>query len=431
MIEEFCKEHKMINEIKITEEKPIDFTERMNEMHPNFKIIYEKIIYILKKYCDLREDYYSLISLWIIGTFLHNKFSTYPYLYFNAMRGSGKSRLMQLISRICWNGKVCVNMSESVLFRTASLRTLCIDEFEGAITREKATLMELLNAAYKKGNFVERAIKRKGVEGEKWEIESYNVYCPICIANISGMDNVLSDRCITLILEKSPLKGITKMIEEFDNDPDILGLKRLYEHFSVVSVVSFLPQSTNIHWNEYISNKYKTTLTTHTTLTTQTTQTTPDEYFKELEMFEKIEKTSLDGRNLELFFPLFLIADKCDILDETIKTAEKIVMEKKEEDITENRDISLLMMLTQLPRFDDFIIVKSLADKFNEDEDNMNRDDKINSKYIGRALKRLNLVVEKRRVNKGHEVKLNWKKVDEKARMFKIDVQPKVEEEKI
>ena len=419
-----------MSNVKIEEVSKEEWAKRVKELSPDFKIIYDKLLVVLKKYCDLRQDHYSLVALWIIGTFMHDKFSAYPYLYFNAMRGSGKSRLMQLISRLCWKGKVCVNMSESVLFRTAALRTLCIDEFEGAVSKEKATLMELLNAAYKKGNSVERAIKRKGIEGEKWEIESYNVYCPICIANISGMDNVLSDRCITLILEKSALKSITRMIEEFDSDPLILELISLYEHFSVGCACRMTPQNTNLHWNEYISNKYKPTLPTHTTLLTQPTQPTPnnpDEYFKEQELFEKIEKTSLDGRHLELFFPIFLIADQCGILDETIITAEKIIKEKKEEDITGNRDVSLIMMLTQFTRVDDFILVKSIAEKFNEDED-ADKNNKINSEYIGRALKRLNLITEKRRVNRGTEVKINWKKVDEKARMFKLDVPEKAEE---
>ena len=68
-----------------------------------FKTLYYKIIDVLKKYCDLREDYYKLVALWIIGTYFHDSFPTYPYLYFNAMRGSGKSRIMQLISKISKN----------------------------------------------------------------------------------------------------------------------------------------------------------------------------------------------------------------------------------------------------------------------------------------------------------------------------------------
>jgi len=34
-------------------------------------------------------------------------------------------------------------------------------------------------------------------------IEEFAVYCPIAMANIRGMENVLGDRCISLILEKS------------------------------------------------------------------------------------------------------------------------------------------------------------------------------------------------------------------------------------
>src|SRR3989344_7161905 len=58
---------------------------------------YQKIIDVLKYYSDLDDDYYSLISLWTMGTYLHKQFSSYSYLFFNAMKGSGKSRLLKMI----------------------------------------------------------------------------------------------------------------------------------------------------------------------------------------------------------------------------------------------------------------------------------------------------------------------------------------------
>jgi hypothetical protein len=91
----------------------------------------------------LRDDYYNIVALWIIGTYVHDNFSSYPYLFFNVMRGSGKSRLMGLVASLSKNGSVLISMSESVLFRTAKGRTLCIDEFEGINKKENQALREL------------------------------------------------------------------------------------------------------------------------------------------------------------------------------------------------------------------------------------------------------------------------------------------------
>jgi hypothetical protein len=65
-----------------------DFIELKDNLHGidvnNDKLldIYRTLIDILKKYLDLKEEYYPIISLWIIGTYFHNEFISYPYLFF-------------------------------------------------------------------------------------------------------------------------------------------------------------------------------------------------------------------------------------------------------------------------------------------------------------------------------------------------------------
>ena len=56
---------------------------------------YVQVKEILREYMDLDERYYSLVSVWIIGTYFHKQFPSYPYLFFNAMKGSGKTRMLK------------------------------------------------------------------------------------------------------------------------------------------------------------------------------------------------------------------------------------------------------------------------------------------------------------------------------------------------
>src|SRR3990167_8452571 len=74
---------------------------------------YITITEILSKYCDLEERYYPVISLWIIGSYAHDSFETYPYIFLNASKGSGKSRLLRLIPILPRNGKVLGSIPES------------------------------------------------------------------------------------------------------------------------------------------------------------------------------------------------------------------------------------------------------------------------------------------------------------------------------
>jgi len=42
---------------------------------------YNNIKDLLRKYCDLKEEDYPIIATWIIGTYFHDQFHSYPYLF--------------------------------------------------------------------------------------------------------------------------------------------------------------------------------------------------------------------------------------------------------------------------------------------------------------------------------------------------------------
>ena len=390
------------------------------EAKDKLKEAYWLLIKILNKYLDLKPEYYDIIALWILGTYFHKQFITYPYLFLNAMKGSGKSRALKLITYLSYNGELMNSISESVLFRTAENHMIGIDEAEHIGSKEKNALRELLNSAYKQGAKVKRAFKVKGKEREGYQIEEFNVFCPVALANIWGMDEVLGDRCLTLILEKSAKKEITRMIELFDFDEDIKKFKEFVEFCRVISVkggIIYINKA--LGWNDYI-NKYLPNSTTILTLPNTTT-------LYQNEFYEKVWRTSLDGRYLELFLPLYILADDLGYLDEIIRISEQIVIEKKEEDVMEARDISLLNFISTYQETGDFILMKELTAKFKELEE----EEWINSKWFGRALRRLGLVKKKRKVQGRVEVILNFDKAKEKIKMFGIEIkeEPKVEQE--
>ena len=409
-MEEFDKK-RVLEELKIEHDL-------MNEKI-NFPRGYELIIKVLKNYCDIREDFYNILALWVIGTYIHKQFPTYPYLFFNAMKGSGKTRLMRLLAAISRNGKIVANVSEAVLFRTASFSTIFIDEFEHISKRGKETLRELLNAAYKKGIKVERAYKIKSGEREGQAIESFEVYCPIAMANIEGMENVLLDRCIPLIIDKSSNPLIIKKIEDYEENPDISEIVRTFPK-NQCSLCSVVTQKNMYKWNTYIDIKYNytTKLTTQTTQTTQTTLTP-----EELDFFNKIDETGIDSRNLELFMPLFFIAKEIgdSVFEETLKTAKVIVNERKAEDIVESRDVSLLNFLSNFESTLEFLNIIELTNQFREfmEGESEEEDRWLNARWLGRSLKRLNLIIDKRRMGKGVQAIIDFGKVKEKLEVLK------------
>jgi len=398
----------VITEVKT---KQIETIEKLTRKQTKEKLLecYERINEVLRHYLDMNKDYYSLIAIWILGTYYHKNFSSYPYLYFNAMRGSGKSRALKLICKLSKDGSVMASPTEAVLFRTNG--TIGIDEFEGVANKDKNAIRELLNGAYKKGIKIMRMKKVKSVSGVEMKVEEFEVYRPVIMANIWGMEEVLEDRAITLILEKSvdPIK--TRLVEDFEENEVIKYILQNIYRCSLCSVVSL--KNINLLWNNFISNKYNTTLTTHTTHTTHTTLTTQQET-----IFNKIHDSNILGRDLELFLPLFFIGDFLgqEIMVNLIRIAMNITRSKKQEQTIESKDIMVYDFISKQEPNLKYHSIKQLINEFREFSGEI--DEEINSKWFGRALKRLNLVLDRRRLGHGVEVTLNVVKAQKKFRMF-------------
>lgn len=372
----------------------------------------------LRKYLVMSEENYKIISLWIIGTWLHDRFPSFPYLYINAMRGSGKTRLLKIISSLSKQGNLLNSLTEATLFRTEG--TLCIDEFEGIGRKGSENLRELLNSAYKKGTKVRRMKKSFENKEERQIVEEFNVYRPIAIANIWGIDDVLGDRCIKINLEKSTDQTRTMLIEDFDENPYFLDIKKKLHSIStsrcsLCGVV--LMNKVLLGWNEHVLQQdttlyYTTTLHTFPTLTTL------------LHKFELIKNSKINGRDLEISFPILLLSIlmsdpnlNFNIFEEILQILTEISNNKKQEEVIENYDISLFDFVSQEPEEENFIQVKKITEKFKEFL--QVNEEWLNNRWMGRALKRLNLIKEKRRVGRGVEVILNYKKAQEKMLMFK------------
>ena len=404
--------------------------------------IFNKIVDILKRYVDMDEKYYTIVTLWIVGTYFHDNFRTFPYLFLNASKGSGKTRLLKLIAFLSDNGKVLGLPSEAFLFRMSRKMTFCLDEMENIERKESNSLRLLLNSSYKKGLFIPRMKKNK--DGDMIT-EEFEAFAPICIANIWGLDDVLQDRCISITLEKSKNPSITRKIEAWEYDDDVKYIKNFItnelKQCSLCSVVMMNRYVEKI-WNDLLDTT-QTTQTTTTTTTQLNTQTTPSpirvafsnldwkekyeiEPTKELMIFiEGVYESNLSGRNLEIYFPLFAISSLFgdNIFKNTIKIASEETIKKDQEDIFENRDTTLIYSLLMMEGIEtlEWISINTIKNNMKEivGEEKEKKDGSImktvpkwlNSKWLGRALKRLNLNKNKRRTSHGIDVIIDMDKL--------------------
>jgi hypothetical protein len=248
------------------------------------------------------------------------------------------------------------------------------------------------------------------MDGEEQVAESFSVFRPIVMANIWGMEEVLGDRCISMQLEKSENPIITRLVENFNEN---ILVKEIINYFrvnqcSLCSVVT----SQNIYttWNEYIYTNYTNNIN-------DTNNTNNIGEFNDL--FKKICDTNIDGRNLELFFPLFLIAKQVgdDILEQTLNYAKEMIHNKRVDEIVESKDIMVFKMISE-QESNKYYVINDLTIMFRQRIEADDKMDWLNSKWMGRALKRLQLTVDKRRVAEGIEVTLDVQKAIRKMEFF-------------
>jgi hypothetical protein len=181
--------------------------------------VYEQILNLYKEYLELpSERLYVLHALWSIGTYFQVLFNSYPYLYIGGVKRSGKTKTLTVHSILDFNAIFSNNMSSATLYRLIqnSHATLLIDESEKLSNPQRAQeFRNILLAGYKKGPSTFRCGKDAK---ERIEPEGYAVFGPKCIANISGLEDILEDRCITQFQQRTRNKTVAnKEIDLLDS----------------------------------------------------------------------------------------------------------------------------------------------------------------------------------------------------------------------
>jgi hypothetical protein len=189
---------------------------------PSIKEIFKRIKDLLKKYVELEiEEDYSLVSAWIIGTYLFPVFSAYPFLHIKAPKGSGKTQFLNFLKQICFNGVKAKPTMPALSDTVDSLRgTYLIDQADLLKRRGNEELVDILTDSYKKEGGKRRL--RISQKGGGWKTEEQEVYSPKAFASVGELPEDLADRCITIPLIKSG-KNFPEPSEENENWKEIRG----------------------------------------------------------------------------------------------------------------------------------------------------------------------------------------------------------------
>lgn len=166
------------------------------------KLVRELEKYIREIYYTDDETIYKVIALYIYSTYFYQLFGETAYLHITGEKGTGKSLICRILELFCFCSKYVVAASEAAIFRCISCEggTFILDEMENIGSREKANdsmMATILKAGYNRG--CGQTIRCNTEDGT---VERFCLYSPKIIANIFGIDDVVSDRCIKIPVKK-------------------------------------------------------------------------------------------------------------------------------------------------------------------------------------------------------------------------------------
>lgn len=183
---------------------------------------YLKLASLFKKYVDFKNPIgIDIVVLWCMGSYIYYLFSAYAYINFYGVKGTGKTQVMTLSSYIAFNTILASGISTSALFRLVEATRCAVGLDEAENLRkpkdpESWELLKLLKAGYKKG----AAVYKTETDPEGNYIpKKYEVYSPKMIASISGIEDILGSRCISINMLRTKNAQISK-VELSDKSED-------------------------------------------------------------------------------------------------------------------------------------------------------------------------------------------------------------------
>lgn len=153
---------------------------------------------LFTKLVDAPPTTLAVLAVWTVATYFFPLFAAFPRLFLTGEKESGKSKAEQIIAGLAWNGLYCVVPTGQTLFRLieAFRPTFCVSEAEHLEGEQREVLQAVVNEGYKRGGWTPRCDKTT------LAVESFDVYAPLALGGIRGLNGVTESRAISFVLQR-------------------------------------------------------------------------------------------------------------------------------------------------------------------------------------------------------------------------------------
>jgi hypothetical protein len=158
----------------------------------------------IKRFVIVTDIQASVISLWVIHTYLNGWGDTTPYLHiYSPEKRSGKTRLLEIMEQLVNKPWFTGRVTPAVLARKIDkeIPTLLLDESDAAFKSNQEysqTLRGILDSGYRRSGKYSVCIG----QGANLTYKDFSTYCPKAFAGIGSLPDTIADRSIPIELKR-------------------------------------------------------------------------------------------------------------------------------------------------------------------------------------------------------------------------------------
>jgi hypothetical protein len=283
---------------------PTDRFIQLGFSEDNDSKLYEDIKTFIYDHLDLSGDFeYIVLTLWVLHTWLIDKFNVSPIIHFLGPYASGKSRAQDVLISLSKRGLSTVNLTGAPIFRVSELYqpTFGIDEVKLSGRDRDRDILELLNARFQRGRKVIRInTDRSGLDS----IQEFDVFGATVLSGLDELPETPRSRALVYIMEQN----IRPVARSFDSKGADILRDRLCA-FRGRYIEEKMPQVDRFMKDGRLADAIEPL---HQILKLVNPKIEPDfiEYFKKMEV-ERLEET-YDSFDAEVVRALLKCRDKIE-----------------------------------------------------------------------------------------------------------------------
>jgi hypothetical protein len=169
--------------------------------------------HLLARYVNLPPHQFDAVSLWIVHTFIYQRFTVTPRLTLTSpVRGCGKTTLLDIIEALCVRPLKTDSITAASIYHAVDREhpTLLIDEGDNLGLVTNGALRAVLNSGHRKGGNVTRFCAGQA--------RSFSTFAPAAVAAIGALPLPLMHRSIVICMVRHD--GWSELQRLDKDDPD-------------------------------------------------------------------------------------------------------------------------------------------------------------------------------------------------------------------